>query len=275
MIMKKVALVAACMLALSREGHSTLPVVDYSHIAQDAAHQVVNLAKYAITATKETETALNTLKTYENTVLQVARFGNPAALQSIPGLSTISELYGAGQQLMQDYQQWKQLFNPRRYQNDFNYILGTYQQPQWNGFTTASGFNLAPNQGLYQWDTARYNIASSAQDELKQLEEQRQRLEKKRDEVLNLPVTTASEVQRYHMALDGVNGALAEVGARENQVAHQVRLKNQQIGAGQEIYRASQFERQRAANLQSLDTDLMALPLNGVHQPINWGGSTP
>ncbi len=83
---------AAMLLGLAFQAHSTMPVVDYSHIAQDAANQVVNLAKYTQTATKETETALNTLRTYENTVLQVARFGNPAALRSIPGLSTVAEL---------------------------------------------------------------------------------------------------------------------------------------------------------------------------------------
>jgi hypothetical protein len=236
---------------------------------------IANLLKDAETTVKTTETALNTLKTYENTVLQVARFGNPAALQSIPGISTVAELYGAGQRLMSDYQQWQGLMNPRRYQNDFNSILGSSQQPQWNGFQSLNGSMISPNQGLYQWDTARYNIASSAQDELKQLEEQRQRLEKQRDDTLSAlqSASTASEVQKYHAVLDGLNGALAEVGTRENQVAHQVRLKNQQIGAGQQIYQASQAEQRAAAAYQGIDNDLSALPSDNFRQGILWGGS--
>jgi len=71
------------LVTLGISVQASVIVHDPGLAVQDAAHEVVNLAKYAVTATKQTETALNTLNTYENTVLQVARMGNPAAL-SLP-----------------------------------------------------------------------------------------------------------------------------------------------------------------------------------------------
>ena len=68
------------LVTLGISAQASVIVHDPGLAVQDAAHEVVNLAKYAVTATKQTETALNTLNTYENTVLQVARMGSPAAL---------------------------------------------------------------------------------------------------------------------------------------------------------------------------------------------------
>jgi hypothetical protein len=38
-------------LVLGARVYATMPVVDYAHISQDAANEVVNLAKYVTTAT--------------------------------------------------------------------------------------------------------------------------------------------------------------------------------------------------------------------------------
>src|ERR1700721_4376940 len=91
--MKKSVLTVLAFAVAASQSRATLPVVDYSHIAQDAANEVVNLVKYASTEVAAVQTQLNTLQTYENTVLQVARFGNPAALRSLPGVSTVAGLY--------------------------------------------------------------------------------------------------------------------------------------------------------------------------------------
>jgi hypothetical protein len=81
--MKKSVFFLLASLALCRQSNATLPVVDYSHIAQDAGNEVVNFAKWTKTEIDAAQTQLNTLNTWENTVLQVARFGNPAALRSL------------------------------------------------------------------------------------------------------------------------------------------------------------------------------------------------
>src|ERR1700758_5566466 len=127
---------------------ATMIVHDPGLTAKTAADEVVNFAKWAKTEVDAAQTELNTLRTYENTVLQVARFGDPAALRSLPGVSTVAELMGMYGQVRQDYQQLQGLVNPGRYQSDLNYILSTYQQATWNGFTSMSGANIAPVQGL-------------------------------------------------------------------------------------------------------------------------------
>ena len=97
--------------------------------AQYGASEVMNFAKWAKTEVDAAETQLNTLRTYENTVLQVARFGDAAALRSLPGVSTVAELYQMYGEVTRDYQQLQGLVNPSQYKNDLNYILSTYQQP--------------------------------------------------------------------------------------------------------------------------------------------------
>src|ERR1700747_3711897 len=129
--MKKSLFALFALSALSGQATAPLPVVDYSNIAQDAGNEVVNLAKWVKTEVDAAQTELNTLRTYENTVLQVARFGDPAALRSLPGVSTVAELMSMYSQVTQDYQQLQSLANPGRYQNDLNYILSTYSQPSW------------------------------------------------------------------------------------------------------------------------------------------------
>src|ERR1700737_2389002 len=159
---------------------ATIPVVDYSHIAQDAGNEVVNLGKWIKTEVDAAQTQLNTLNTYENTVLQVARMGNPAALRNLPGVSTVAELYQIYGQLSRDYVSAQALLNPQRYRNDMNYILSAYQLPQWNGFNSSNGLPVLPAQGLFQFPTGTWNVANNSLEQLKALDEQRQKLQQQR-----------------------------------------------------------------------------------------------
>src|SRR5262249_3503559 len=236
--MKKSLFALFALSALSGQATATLPVVDYSHIAQDAGNEVVNLAKWVKTEVDAAETQLNTLRTYENTVLQVARFGDPAALRSVPGVSTVAELYQMYGQLARDYVTAQALLNPQHYQADMNNILRSYQLPQWNGFTTANGLPVAPAQGLFQFPAASWNVASNAQQELKALDDQRQRLQQQRDQALSSlqGATTQSDVQKYHAVVTALNGAIAEVSHAEQELYHRTGYQNQQLAAGQQIY---------------------------------------
>src|SRR5262249_7208536 len=149
----------------------------------------------------------------ENTVLQVVRMGNPAALRNLPGVSTVAELYQIYGQLSRNQGTVQALLNPQRYQNDLNYILGAYRLPKWNGFNTESGLPVLPAQGLFQFSTASWNVANNAQQQLTTLDQQRQKLQQKRDQALSSleAATTASEVQKYHALLNSLNAAIAEV----------------------------------------------------------------
>ena len=161
--MKKQIVSLLVLTGLAFQAGATLPVVDYSHIAQDAGNEVVNFAKWAKTEVDQAQTQLNTLQTYENTVLQVARFGNPAALRSLPGVSTVAELYQMYGQLSRNVATAEALMNPQRYQADMNSILAAYQLPRWNGFTASNGLPVLPGQGMFQFSTGSYNIANNAQ----------------------------------------------------------------------------------------------------------------
>ena len=262
-----------CVLSVSAK--ATLPVVDYSHIAQDAANEVVNLAKYAQTEVAAVQTQLNTLQTYENTILQVARMGNPAALRAIPGVNTVAALATVGQQLQSDYLAWKSYANPQNYQATLNSILSAYRQPTWNGFSGAAG-QIVPSQTTYQFPVSSWNIASEASQELAKLEAQRKDLEVQRDEVLRAlqSATTASDVAKYHGALDGINGALASISGREAALHNQTVYDNQQVQAAKEVSHAAEAERMEASMTNATDQEFQALEkLQKAFTPQPFGGS--
>jgi hypothetical protein len=241
--------------------------------AQYGASEVMNFAKWAKTEVDAAETQLNTLRTYENTVVQVARFGDPAALRSLAGVSTVAELYQMYGEVTRDYQQLQGLVNPSQYKNDLNYILSTYQQPSWNGFTSMSGAAILPAQGLYQFATSDYRIGQTVQQQLAELDQKKQRLTQQRDGALqNLQkATTASDVAKYHAELDALNAGIADVDQCENQLAERARIRQRQNAAAQQIYQQSQAERRAAAAYQGIDRDLSALPVGDFHQGAKWG----
>jgi hypothetical protein len=272
---KRLIVAIVFVAALELSAKATLPVVDYSHIAQDAGQEVVNLAKWVKTEVDAAQTQLNTLQTYENTVLQVARMGNPAALRNLPGVSTVAELHQIYGQLSRDYVAVQALLNPQRYQNDMNYILSAYQLPAWNGFNSANGLPLLPAQGLFQFSTGSWSVANNSLEQLKALDEKRQKLQQERDQALSSlqSASTQSDVQKYHGVLDALNGAIAEVAHAEQEIYHRTALQTQQLQAGQQIYNASQRERTEMQDYQVIDAGLMGLPIGDMDKPALWGGS--
>jgi hypothetical protein len=271
---QKTLLILLGALSLTvRAAYATLPVVDYSHIAQDAGNEIVNFAKWAKTEVDQAQTEINTLNTYENTVVQVARLGNPAALRNLPGVSTVAELYQIYGQLSRAVVTAQMLINPQRYRNDLNSILSVYQLPNWKGYTTASGLPVLPGQGVFQFSTGSWNIANNAQQQLQSLDQQRQKLQQQRDQALSSlqAATTTSDVQKYHAVVDALNGAIAEVSQAEQELYHRTALQNQQLQAGHQVYQASQAEQRAAAAYQGIDLDLTALPINDFHQITRWG----
>ena len=272
--MRKEIIIVFGVLGLAFRAMATMSVIDHAHIAQDAANEAVNLVRYVQTATKETETALNTLRTYENTVLQVARMGDPAALRNIPGVSTVAELYQLYGQLSRDYVTAQALLNPQSYQRDMNYILSSYQLPQWNGFIATKGSQVLPAQGVFQFPTASWNLANNAQQELKTLDDQRQKLQQQRDQALSSlqSATTTSDVQKYHAVVNALNGAIAEVAHAEQELYHRTGYQNQQLAAGQQIYNASQVERRFGMDYHDVDTGLNFLPTGDMNRAVLWGG---
>lgn len=230
----KTQIIAVIILAgIAFNAKATMVVNDPYNMAQSAAHEVINIVKWAGTQVKTAETSLNTLRTYEQQVVQLARLGNPAALRNLPVVRDIAELYGTGQQVIGEYQQLRSMTDPRYLQGELYSVTSAYQLQNWNSMSA------------YQFPSSSFGVAQSAQERLKELEQQRQRLEAKRDETLSLlqSATTASDVQKYHAGVVAANGALAEVAARETALMHQVQLQQQQLNAGAAVQRQQITER--------------------------------
>jgi hypothetical protein len=119
-------------------------------------------------------------------------------------------------------------------------------------------------------------VANNVEQQLSALDKQRQRLQQQREAALQSlqSASTQSDVQKYHAVLDGINGALAEVGQATSELYHRSGLKAQELAAGQQIYNASQAEQRAAAAYRGIDTDLSALPANQFRQGAQWGTDT-
>ena len=255
--------------------YATLPVVDYSHIAQDAGNEVVNLAKWAKTEVDSAQTELNTLRTYENTIIALARMGDPSQLRYLPVIRDVASVAATGQQIVYDYQRWKTYANPQNFQQDANSILSAYRQPSWSGFLTAGGVQINPSQSAFQFDIARFNISTQAEQQLEALEKQRLTLIQSRDATLQQiqNATDESTVQKLHAALDGINSALAEIGTRETAINNETTYKAQQISAAQAVTNTAQAERLQASQATVADREFQTLrQMQNLFTPQHFGG---
>jgi hypothetical protein len=270
-VRKHVLVIASLALAFA-SARATQVVYDPIVHGTIVGDQVVNFAKWAASEAHEAQTQLNTLQTYENTVLQVARMGNPAALRSLPGVSNVAELYQIYGQLTSDYQQIQRMTNPQNLQMTFNSILSTYKQPTWNGFTAANGVTVLPNQGSFQFATSNYNVAANVQQQLTQLDQKKQTLTQERDAALQSlqSATDQSTVQKLHSSVTALNGAIADINQSEQQLFNQARLQQTQNVAAQQIYQAAQREATQASDYQAIDQGLNGLPLGNLSQPVLW-----
>ncbi len=270
--MRKHVLVIASLALAFASARATQVVYDPIVHGTIVGDQVVNFAKWAASEAHEAQTQLNTLQTYENTVLQVARMGNPAALRSLPGVSNVAELYQIYGRLASDYQQIQRMTNPQNLQMTFNSILSTYKQPTWNGFTAANGVTIQPNQGSFQFAISNYNVAANVQQQLTQLDQKKQTLTQERDAALQSlqSATDQSTVQKLHSSVTALNGAIADINQSEQQLFNQARLQQTQNVAAQQIYQAAQREATQASDYQAIDQGLNGLPLGNLSQPVLW-----
>lgn len=255
---------------------ASMIVYDPINHATSVSNEVVNLAKWTATQISTAQTELNTLHTYENTVMQVARMGDPAALKSLPGVSNIAQLYQIYGQLTTDYLRIKALTNPSTFQADINSILAAYKQPPWNGLAAANGVRVLPNQGAYQFATSNYNIAANVQQQITQLDLKKQALTQQRDAALQSlqAATDQSTVQKYQAAVTALNGAIADVNQSEAQLFNQGRLQQSQNAAAQQVWQRTQQEQVQSQDYQAIDAGLNALPLGQMNgQPVLWGGN--
>lgn len=236
--MKKAIASFITLIALVSQSFSTLPVVDYSHIAQDAVNEVVNFVKWTGTQVSALATQVNTLNTYTNSVTQLTRYGNPAYYTSqIPGISSVSQLANSGMTLWQNYERVKGMINPQQYSSTAYGVLSSFGQPSWTNMTSPMGIATTLNQGNLQFQTSQYAIVTQISTLINQIEQQKQVIQQQlyNDTQLMNSCTDSSGVQKYQAMITSLNASLAELNAREQTLHGQANLLMQQINAAQGI----------------------------------------
>jgi predicted ribosome quality control (RQC) complex YloA/Tae2 family protein len=267
---KLVASVLAAMMAGIRPVCAYVLVEDVPKYTQDAIQNGIVNVQNGLNYVQYVNSAMNTLHTYQQTVIQVARSGDPAAIRNLPGISEVSQLTSTGQQAYQGYARLPQYFSPTNYQADANTILSQFGQPAWNGWTTASGASVPLRQSAYQFDVSRWNVADRVLSLLQQNQTERQRLQAQRNQLQQqlTTATTDAETKKLHAQLDNVNAALAQLDARDQQAVAHGQQQQVKINAGQQVTRAASVEQRQAAEYQQVNQGLAALPGQGA--PVSW-----
>lgn len=272
-IMVTVSLVACALVS-----RANVIVHDPIGWVQYGVTEVVNYANWAAQEVNLATTQLNTLHTYEQEVVQLARMGNPAALAQLTGVKDVVALYQDYALISADIQRMQTLTNPAQYQYDMNSILAAYRQPRWPGLVSYGGTAYVPAAGNYQFATASFNTAQTAQQTIQSLTTQRQNLQTQRDSALQSlqAATTQSDVQKWSAVLATLNSAISHVDAQIQQVNQQVALQQAQITASQSIYQATQREQIGAAMLNGLEQDLGSFSRVTANygQPFYWNNTT-
>ena len=235
----------------------------------------VNLSHWVATETNTLNTELNTLRSYENSIVQLARMGNPVALQNLPVVGTIAQLAGSAGQIYRDYQQWSAFTNPQNLQGTFNGILSQYNRPTWQGFMSSSGNWYSPAPNLYQFDVSRYQISTQAEQQLQALEQKRQTLIGQRDSTLNQiqSATDQSAVQKLNAVLNGINGQLQQLTGQEAAIHQEAQLKTQQVNSAQAISQTSEAEQLQSTLMRNADQDMKTMStFQSIFTPIHFGG---
>jgi hypothetical protein len=246
--------------------------------ASNAVEEVTNYTLWLKHEADAAATELNTLHTYEQEIVQLARLGDPAELAQLTGVKDILAIYQDYAQINYDFQRMQTYFNPASYQYDMASILNTYRQPNWQGMLAYGGTAYVPAAGNYQFATASFNTAKTAQQTIQSLKTQRQNLQTQRDSALQSlqSATTQSDVQKWTAVLQTLNSSISHIDAQIQQVNQQVNLQQAQISAGQAVYQATQREQLGASMLNGVERDLGSFSRVTANylQPVHWNNTS-
>jgi hypothetical protein len=273
-------IIGAVVLSLvAFQARATMIVYDPALHVQTAVDQIVDFAKWAETEIQAAATQLNTLNTYENTVLQVERMGDPKTLTAnLPGVSnlqTLSEIYSQG---MKDVEDWSSYVNPKSWSLTADNILQIYQQPGLPSIIASNGVALGTPQSLIQFNTANYNTAAGAQDTVARLN---QKLQAQTQELATATsalqaATTTSAVQKYQGVVASLHAQIAATEAALKQAELSEQLQLQQNNNAQQLAHDAETTAQHMADLQVIDEGpLQGIPVGDLDltKSVQWGSN--
>jgi uncharacterized protein YoxC len=275
--MRTLLVVAIVTTFVSRSG-ANMVVHDPIGWASNAVDEIANYTLWLRHEADAAATELNTLHTYEQEIVQLARLGDPAALAQLTGVKDILAIYQDYAQITYDFQRMQTYFNPANYQYDVASILNTYRQPNWQGMLAYGGTAYVPAAGNYQFATASFNTVKTAQQTIQSLTTQRQNLQTQRDSALQSlqSATTQSDVQKWTAVLQTLNSSISHIDGQIQQVNQQVTLQQAQLSAGQTVYQASQREQMGASMLNGVERDLGSFSRVTANylQPVHWNNTS-
>jgi len=261
------------LVLTSRVWAGAIPVVDYSHILQDASHQVVNVAHFAATELNTLRTYEETLRTYEQEVIQVAQIGNSGLITKLPGMQVVGQLYGDYQSVRGVYSNFTSLSNPTAFQTTMSGIMTGYRLPSFQNLQLPDGRIVAPNQGTFQFDTAQWKIAQAAQAQLQQLDNRLQQLQQTRDQDYNSLALSGNlaGTTKWGHTLAADDAAISQVSEQAQQLYQRVQLQNQQQQAGQRIFMNQSAATRQLNDAAAIDQGMYQLPTGSFKTPVLWG----
>lgn len=269
-------LVTASVLLLALPANATMIVYDPILHAQTLGDQIVDFAKWAESEIQEAETSLNTLNTYENTVLQVERMGDPKTLTAnLPGIQNIQTLAAIYQQAQKDVTDLAALSNPGNISATANQILQTYKQPLLTSFTASNGVTVGPAQSLFQFQAANYNVATNSQQTIATLNQQLQTLSQQLAAATSAmqAATTQSAVQKYQATISGLHASIDAVNGAIQQAKLSAQFQTQQNNSAEQITRSAEAQVIQASDYKAIDEGLNGLPLGNLNGPVLWNQS--
>jgi hypothetical protein len=217
---------------------ATLPVVDYTHIAQSAYQEVMNYAKYAAEYAKQVEQYSTQLSQYEQQLVSIARYGDPAALRNLPAIRNIEELTQIYGQYRQDISEIQSMANPNNLKSNAEQILNEYRLPSINGMG-GSGSSL---QSMFQFPTSNYQVAQTISQQVDKLTETKKTLQTQRDAALSSlqNATDSAQVAKFHALINGLSAGIADINAHIQNVISEGHLQQSKNTAAQQINQAAQ-----------------------------------
>jgi hypothetical protein len=278
--MTRTSLTLFFLTALGTSAHAVLPVEDYAALAQraqksivDAYSQAVNYAKYVAQEADAYATSVYTYEQKLNSYEQLFRYGTATnTIGRIPGVSTVANLYQDVQRYRNYAENWRSIANPDGFQQSANAMLASYRQPSVSSFTTASGYQVPVNQGVFVFDTQRWNLADSTLSEVDKLQQRKQQYLEELDTVTRLheQSRTDQDARKYGDAMAAIGKKIGMVDGQIKNAGLASQLQLQKVDAEENVVKTNRFQQQYVTQGQAIDAELSELPDADFHRGIKF-----
>jgi hypothetical protein len=258
------------LCSLASAAHAQLTVYDPINHATAVTNEVVNFAKWTSTELHAAATELNTLNTYEQEALAVARMGDPRTLTAnLPGIQNIVTLSQIYAQVEKDYVDISAYANPQSWKLTAQAIMNTYQQPSLAPFAAKPGA-----QPLIQFSVSNYNSSANTLQSVQALQAKLKTLTDQLSAATTSlqAATTQSAVQKYQGIIEGLHASIDATNGAITLAKFQNELQTLQNNSAAHISQVAQTAAVVNSDQATISQGLTGLPVGQMSTPISWGG---